>query len=87
MIIFHFNCLEPILGPIAAPNLPMTKAFSTSPKIPKKIWDSDKALKSTHTGLYGKHQIRAYLFLALGYAVIAGWLTRMPTFACKNCQT
>ena len=50
----------------------------------KKSWDSDKALKSTYQGKVGKHQLRAYLFLVLGYAVVVGWLAEMPTFACEN---
>jgi len=49
----------------------------------KRSWDPDKALKSTYKGLFGKHQLRVYIFLALGYGVIAAWLTEMPTFACK----
>ncbi len=50
----------------------------------RRSWDSDKALKSTYKGLFGKHQIRAYIFLVLGYAIVGAWLTEMPTFACKN---
>jgi len=50
----------------------------------KRSWDPDKALKSTYKGLFGKYQLRAYLFLALGYGIITAWLTEMPTFACKN---
>ena len=58
----------------------MARAFR-SVKTFKKSWDSDKALKSTYEGKFGKHQLRAYIFLALGYAVIAAWLAKMPTFA------
>ncbi|CAF1005749.1 unnamed protein product [Adineta steineri] len=47
----------------------------------KKSWDSDKALKSTYKGLFGKYQLRAYLFVALGYGIVAAWLTEMPAFA------
>jgi hypothetical protein len=49
----------------------------------KKSWDSDKALKSTHQGKFGKHQLRAYIFLTLGYAIIVAWLADMPLYACK----
>lgn len=50
----------------------------------KKSWDSDKALKSTYQGKVGKHQLRAYIFLVLGYAVVVAWLAEMPAFACKD---
>jgi MFS family permease len=58
----------------------------------KKSWDADKALKSTYKGKFGKHQLRAYIFLALGYAIIIAWLTEMPAFALLppkhfNCST
>ena len=49
----------------------------------KKSWDSDKALKSTYEGKFPKHQLRAFIFLALGYAIVAAWLTEMPAFACE----
>ncbi|UJR16095.1 hypothetical protein I4U23_003007 [Adineta vaga] len=58
----------------------MTKTLRNV-KTSKKSWDSDKALKSTYKGLFGKYQLRAYLFVALGYGIIAAWLTEMPTFA------
>jgi len=47
----------------------------------KKSWDSDKALKNTYQGKVGKYQLRAYIFLAFGYAVVLGWLAEMPTYA------
>ena len=50
----------------------------------KKSWDSDKALKSTYQGKVGKHQLRAYIFLVLGYAIVVAWLAEMPAFARKN---
>ena len=50
----------------------------------KKSWDADKALKSTYQGKFGLYQLRAYIFLAFGYALVAAWLTEMPVFACKN---
>lgn len=50
----------------------------------KKSWDADKALKSTYQGKFGLYQLRGYIFLALGYAVVVAWLTRMPTFARKT---
>ena len=52
-----------------------------SAKITKKTWDSDKAIKSTYNGFVGKYQFRAYLLLALAYAVVSAWLTEMPAFA------
>ena len=52
----------------------------------RRSWDSDNALKCTYKGLFGKYQIRAYIFLALGYGIVGAWLTEMPTFACKNCR-
>lgn len=55
-----------------------------SAKLPKKTWDSDKAIKSTYNGLVGKYQLRAYLLLALAYGIIAAWLTEMPAFARKT---
>jgi hypothetical protein len=50
----------------------------------KKSWDSDNALKSTYKGIIGKYQLRLYIFLALGYGIVAAWLTEMPAFARKN---
>jgi len=50
----------------------------------KKSWDADKALKSTYQGKFGKHQLRAYIILTLGYAIVAAWLTEMPIFACMK---
>ena len=49
----------------------------------RRTWDSDKALRSTHRGYFDKYQLRAYLFIVLGYAVIVAWLTAMPIFARK----
>ena len=49
----------------------------------KKSWDADKALASTYKGKFGKFQLRAYIFLVLGYAVTVAWLTEMPVFARK----
>lgn len=49
----------------------------------KKSWDADKALASTYKGRFGKYQLRAYIFLALGYAITVAWLTEMPVFARK----
>ncbi|CAF1018617.1 unnamed protein product [Adineta ricciae] len=60
--------------------LAMTKALQNA-KTLKKSWDSDKALKSTYKGLFGKYQLRVYLFVALGYGIVAAWLTEMPVFA------
>ena len=53
-------------------------------KLSKKTWDSDRAIKSTYKGLFGKYQLRAYLLLALAYGIVAAWLTEMPAFARKN---
>jgi len=78
-----FNCLEPTITTISPTALAMARALR-SVKTFKKSWDSDKALKSTYQGKFGKHQLRAYIILALGYAVIAAWLTEMPVFACMN---
>ncbi len=61
----------------------MTKALR-GVKTLKKTWDSDKAIKCTYKGLFGKYQLRAYLLLVLGYGIVAAWLTEMPTFARKN---
>lgn len=47
----------------------------------KKSWDADKALKSTYQGKCGKYQLRAYIFLALGYAIVVAWMAEMPTYA------
>ncbi|CAF0758292.1 unnamed protein product [Rotaria sordida] len=70
---------EPILTTISPTTLPMAK---TLPNVKsQKTWDSDKALKSTHKGLFGKYQLRTYLLLALGYGVIGAWLAEMPSFA------
>jgi len=53
----------------------------------KKSWDADKALKSTYQGKkFGLYQLRAYIFLAFGYAIVAAWLTEMPTFARKKLE-
>ncbi|CAF4861632.1 unnamed protein product, partial [Rotaria magnacalcarata] len=71
---------EPIIATISPSTLAMNKILANS-KAPKRIWDSDKALGSTHQGLLSKYQIRAYIFLALGYAVIGAWLMEMPAFA------
>ncbi|CAF0759751.1 unnamed protein product [Didymodactylos carnosus] len=57
----------------------MVRAVRTVKNI-KKSWDSDKALKSTYTGFIGKHQLRAYLILCFGYAVIVSWINNAPNF-------
>jgi len=75
--------LEPTITTISPVALAMARALR-SVKTFKKSWDADKALKSTYKGKFGKHQLRAYIFLALGYAVIAAWLTEMPVFACMK---
>ncbi|CAF2516993.1 unnamed protein product [Rotaria sp. Silwood2] len=73
------NYLEPILTTISPTIMPTAKIL---PNVkPRKTWDSDKALKSTHKGLFGKHQLRVYLFLAMSYAIVGAWLTEMPSFA------
>ncbi|CAF1215977.1 unnamed protein product [Rotaria sp. Silwood1] len=82
---------EPTLSTISPVTLAMARALR-SVKTFKKSWDSDKALKSTYKGKFGKHQLRAYIFLILGYAVIVAWLTEMPVFALLppkfgNCTT
>lgn len=87
-LFYYLNCyhilvsLEPTLSTLSPVSLAMARVLR-SVKTFKKSWDSDKALKSTYNGRFGKHQLRAYIILALGYAVIAAWLTEMPTFACK----
>jgi hypothetical protein len=82
-LIKYFNHLEPTITTFSPTALFMARALR-SVKTFKKSWDSDKALKSTYQGRFGKHQLRAYIFLALGYAVVAAWLTEMPVFACKK---
>jgi hypothetical protein len=79
----YFNYLEPTITTISPTVLAMTRALR-SVKTFKKSWDADKALKSTYQGKFGKHQLRAYILLALGYAIIVAWLTEMPKFACKK---
>jgi hypothetical protein len=81
-VISLLHYLEPTISIISPTALAMTKTLRNV-KTFKKSWDSDKALKSTHKGLFGKYQLRAYLFVALGYGIIAAWLTEMPAFACK----
>ncbi len=76
----RFAYLEPTITTLSPTALTMTRALR-SVKTFKKSWDSDKALKSTYQGKFGKHQLRAYIFLALGYAIIVAWLTEMPIFA------
>ncbi|CAF2518312.1 unnamed protein product [Rotaria sp. Silwood2] len=71
---------EPTISTISPISLAMARALR-SVKTFKKSWDSDKALKSTYKGKFGKHQLRAYIFLVLGYAVVVAWLTEMPVFA------
>jgi uncharacterized membrane protein YesL len=78
-----FDYLEPTITTISPTTLAMARALR-SVKTFKKSWDADKALKSTYKGKFGKHQLRAYIFLALGYAIIIAWLTEMPAFACKK---
>jgi hypothetical protein len=78
-----FNYLEPTITTLSPTSVLMARALR-SIKTFKKSWDSDKALKSTYQGKFGKHQLRAYIFLALGYAVTTAWLTEMPVFACKD---
>ena len=74
--------LEPTVAVISTSSFPMPKAIR-SVKTFRRIWDSDKALRSTHKGPFDKYQLRAYLFIILGYAVIVAWLTAMPIFARK----
>lgn len=61
----------------------MTKTLRTA-KTPKKSWDADKALRSTYSRWFGKYQLRAYLLVALGYGIVAAWITEMPVFARKK---
>ena len=77
------RCLEPALSILSPLSLIMPKTVHHV-KSYAKAWDSDKALKSTHKGPVGKYQLRAYLLVVLGYAVVAAWLTAMPTFARKT---
>jgi hypothetical protein len=84
-LFFSKNYLEPTISTISPTALPMVKTFR-SIKTFKRSWDPDKAIKCTYNGLFGKYQLRAYLFLALGYGIVAAWLTEMPTFACKNLE-
>ena len=74
------NYLEPTITTINPTALAMARALR-SVKTFKKSWDADKALASTYKGKFGKYQLRAYIFLALGYAITVAWLTEMPTFA------
>ena len=74
------SCLEATLAVLSPLALIMPKGMHHI-KSYAKTWDSDKALKSTHKGVLGKYQLRAYLLLLFGYAVVAAWLTAMPTFA------
>ena len=60
----------------------MNKALRTTRTF-RKTWDSDKAIKGTYNGLFGKYQLRAYLLVVLGYGIVAAGLAEMPTFACK----
>ena len=75
--------LEPTITTISPTAVIMARALR-SVKTFKKSWDSDKALKSTYQGKVGKHQLRAYLVLVLGYAVVVAWLAEMPAFACEH---
>lgn len=84
--LIYFNLLDPTITVNSPISLAMARALR-SVKTFKKSWDSDKALKSTYSGKFGKHQIRAYIVLAFGYAIIASWLTEMPEFACKYFST
>lgn len=76
------NNLEPTIAVIDPTALVMAKP--TPIRVYRKTWDSDRALKSTYKGLFGKYQIRAYILLALGYGVTMAWLAKMPAFARKN---
>lgn len=78
--------LEPTITTISPTALIMARVLR-SVKTFKKSWDSDKALKNTYQGKVGKYQLRAYIFLAFGYAVVLGWLAEMPTYARKTCAT
>jgi hypothetical protein len=80
---FFLNYLDPTISTINPTALAMIRSLRHV-KSYKRSWDSDKALKSTYKGLFGKHQLRVYILLAVGYAVVAAWLAEMPAFACKN---
>ncbi|UJR30512.1 hypothetical protein I4U23_018042 [Adineta vaga] len=74
------NNAEPTITTISPTALAMARALR-SVKTFKKSWDADKALKNTYKGKFGLYQLRAYIFLVLGYAIVAAWITEMPTFA------
>lgn len=83
LIFYLFIYLEPTFTATNPTALAMARVLR-SVKTFKKSWDADKALKSTYQGNFGKHQLRAYIFLILGYAIVVAWLTEMPIFACRN---
>ena len=80
---FIFICLDQTISTVSPIASVMTRTLR-SVKTFKKSWDADKALRSTSRGNFGKYQFRAFIFLALGYAIIVGWVAGMPVFACKN---
>ncbi|CAF1158012.1 unnamed protein product [Didymodactylos carnosus] len=81
----HNLRLEPAGNTLtSSPTTTVMARVLRSVKTLKRSWDSDKALKSTFTGFIGKHQLRAYLVLCFGYAVIGSWLNNVPTFARIN---
>ena len=49
----------------------------------KRIFDTDNALKGSFNGWWGKWQIITYIFFVLAYAIIVGWIQRLPDFTCK----
>ena len=80
------NDLEVNLSAASPAISSMTKTVHNA-KITKRNWDADKALRSTYDGLFGQHQLRAYILLALGYGIVGAWLTSMPIFACRKHRT
>jgi hypothetical protein len=51
--------------------------------INKRIFDTDNALKGSFNGWWGKWQIITYIFFVLGYAIVIGWINRLPDYTCK----
>jgi hypothetical protein len=51
--------------------------------INKRIFDTDNALKGSFNGWWGKWQIITYIFFVLGYAIVIGWINRLPDYTRK----
>jgi len=53
--------------------------------INKRIFDTDNALKGSFNGWWGKWQIITYSCFIVSYAIVIGWVYRLPVNFIISC--